>query len=177
MAVVKPDDPLGNRVTSELAQRALQQRGTDGMTAWFDSLGNDDHKRRLFRAVADRLGSVAFDRKIAWLTSQSRNLFRDENSYRDAAGQMARSDPRGAMAFVVQVGRSPKDGGFPGIGAASFEWLLQSPGDFGQWFRMLPAGDVRTNVLRALDNSLQNDVKLDSDKRQRALELLQGMLR
>lgn len=175
LSVVKPDDPLSERVISALAQRALQQGGTEGMIDWFNGLTNHDQRKRMFRAVAEKLGSVTFDAKIAWLTAQSQSGFRDDASYRDAASQIAKTDPRAGMDFVMQVGRSPKDGGFPGIGAASFEWLLQNPRDFTNWFQDLPSGDVRENVLRALNNSLNNDVKLDSDKRQRAVEFMQAV--
>ena len=79
------------------------------------------------------------------------------------------------MDFVVNVGRSPKDGGFPGIGAASFEWLLRDEAGFTQWFTQLPAGHVRSSVLKALNNSLTNDAKLASDKRARALSFLEAV--
>lgn len=174
LTVIKPDDPMSDRVTTALAQRVLQQRGTDGMIDWFNGLTNDDQRHRMFRSVADKLGSVSLDNKIAWLTAQSRNGFRDDNSYRDAANQIAQRDPRAGMEFVVQVGRSPKDGGFPGIGAASFAWLMQNRQDFTTWFNGLPSGEVRDNVLRALNNSLTNDGKLASDKRQQAVEFLQA---
>ena len=172
LSVVKPDDPLSERVIGTLAQRALQQGGTEGMQAWFNGLANDDQRKRMFRAVAEKLGSVTFDAKIAWLTAQAQSGYRDDITYRDAANQIAKNDPKAGMDFVVQVGRSPKDGGFPGIGAASFEWLLRNPTDFTTWFQAQPAGDVRDNVVRALRNSLSNDAKLDSDKRQRALDFL-----
>lgn len=172
LTVIKPDDPMSDRVTMALAQRVLQQRGADGMIAWFSGLTNDEQRHRMFRSVADKLGSVSLDNKIAWLTAQARSGFRDDNSYRDAANQIAQRDPRAGMEFVVHVGRSPKDGGFPGIGAASFAWLMQDRQDFTTWFNGLPAGDVRDNVLRALNNSLINDSKLASDKRQQAVEFL-----
>jgi hypothetical protein len=46
---------------------------------------------------------------------------------------------------------------------------------FTQWFAQLPAGDVRTSVLKALNNSLTNDAKLASDKRARALSFLKAV--
>lgn len=172
LAVVKSDDPLSDRVTSALARRAMQQRGASGMAAWFDGLGSDQERQRMFRAVADSFGSVGLDARIEWLTAQARAPFRNDISYRDASSQLASSDPSAAMAFVVNVGRSPRDGGFPGIGAASFEWLLRDQAAFDQWYFKQPPGDVRDSVRKALNNSLTNDAKLDSDKRTAALEFL-----
>lgn len=172
LTVVKPDDPLSDRVTGALARRAMQQRGATGITAWFDRLGSDEERRRMFRSVADSLGSAGLEARIDWLTAQAQAPYRNEVSYRDAASQLAGDDPSAAMDFVVNVGRSPKDGGFPGIGAASFEWLLRDETGFTQWFTRLPEGDVRTSVLKALNNSLTNDAKLASDKRARAQSFL-----
>jgi hypothetical protein len=103
LTVVKPDDPLSDRVTSALARRAMQQRGATGITAWFDGLGSDEERQRMFRAVADNLGSAGLEARIEWLTAKASAPYRNDVSYRDAAGQLAGADPSAAMDFVINV--------------------------------------------------------------------------
>ena len=156
-----------------LSRAALQQRGTDGMIAWFKAMPDGDEKIALFNSVANRLNEVDPAKKRAWLEAEARQPYRNDISYRELVQEIATADPRAGMDYVARLPRSPRDGGMPGVGAAAFAWLDKDVAEFAAYYRALPPGDLRTNIVKAITNSLQNDAKLSESRRTAATQFLQ----
>jgi hypothetical protein len=158
-----------------LSRNALQQRGVDGLIAWFQAQPNGPSKVGLFNAVANRLQEVAPARKRSWLEAEARQPYRNDLTYRQLVQDIANQDPRVGMDYVNRMPRA-LDGGMPGVGAAAFAWLEKDLAEFTAYYHTLPAGELKTNILKAVNNSL-SDPKLPAGKRIVATQFMQAVKR
>ena len=157
-----------------LSHEALLQGGETGLLAWFAQLPDDTTRARFFETIARRLHEVDPEKRRAWLESQARQPYRDDNVYRLLIGDLATTDPEGAFAFAMALPPSPKNGGRPGLGAATFRWLDQDPAAFAAYFRTLAPGELRSGIVSAIENSLR-DPKLPERLRTAATQFYDGL--
>ncbi len=175
MKVFKPGLYGSSKLNMLLSRTALQQRGMDGMIEWFRAFPTGEEKTAMFNSIANRLDEVDPTKKRAWLEAEARQPYRNDISYRELVQEIATTDPRTAMDYLSRLPRSPRDGGMPGVGAAAFAWLDKDVAEFVAYYRTVPLGDLRTNIVKAINNSLQTDANLAAPRRAAATQFLQAI--
>ncbi|MES2505553.1 MAG: hypothetical protein V4599_02550 [Verrucomicrobiota bacterium] len=174
LSVVKPDEPLFRAIAGTLSRAAIQQGGTQGLTAWFDALPSDAHRQGAFSAVSNRLSEADMNQQREWLRLHADKSYRYDDAYRGYAQRLAEQNPRAAMDFVF--GEAPRfnNGGYVGLGYASYEWLMQDPVGFTDYYRNIKDEVQRKALLQSLKDPL-GDVNFPMRKRRAAEQFLSGL--
>ncbi|MDZ4288505.1 MAG: hypothetical protein U0984_11135, partial [Prosthecobacter sp.] len=175
LSIVKPDEGFFNRVSTELTGDIVQKSGTEGLLAWFAALPEGPAKQEIFNIVGARLGKLNPTQMRQWLDAEAGNSHRNDETYRVFIAQMAKTDPRAAMDYALNLPPSPhQPGAFVGVGSASFEWLARDRAAFANYYQSLPVGVQREAIVKALQEAL-NDPDLPIKKGLPALWFIEGL--
>lgn len=174
LKVVGQDSPIFGDMAFALSRSAVQQGGTAGLFAWFEALPDDAVRTRLFPSISNRLGEIDPEQQRAWLAAQATMPWRNDDTYRNMLGSWAKSDPRAAMDFAVQLPRSPQSGQYVGLAYAAYEWLVIDPAAFAAYFNAIPPGELREGILAAIKQPL-SDKNFPNRKREPAVRFLESV--
>ncbi len=173
LGIIAQDDPLFGDTAYILSSAAMQRGGPDALFAWFEALPDDTLKHRLFPSVSNRLERLSLDQRAAWLASQAASPYRNDLAYRDFAGQWAETDPAAALAWVLSLPPSPRDGSVAGLGYAVFPWLERDLTGFTAHFQHLP--EAQQQAIVSTVRQITSDPKFPSKKRLPGLAFLQSL--
>lgn len=124
-----------------LAESAVQQRGLDGMRAWFAELPDNAKAAAMIHVQwrntyfqRDEAAPDSLEKNAAWLASQASSSWREDRFYQELAGRWAQKDPQAAAQWSASLppGKDPGNP-FPGLRSSVATWVEKNPDEVSAW--------------------------------------------